>query len=32
MQKVQYTYNNILKQDALDTTHPGIFCYNDMEV
>ena len=26
MQKNVYTYNNILKQDALDTTHPGFLC------
>ncbi len=31
MQKTQYTYNNINKQDALQKMHPGVSCYNDME-
>lgn len=34
MAKLQYTYQTILKQDALTVkTHPGNSCYNgDMEV
>ena len=32
MAKLQYTYQTILKQDALTVkTHPGNSCYNDTE-